>query len=300
MDKISTTSYLTDYILSDHTVADMTYWAATENVLLLAPSPQLINFLIARGWACTSWHLTDPTAITDWAVMQKGQWHPNRVLQDLLEDFNTSYNEGRTLNDQRYDEILSLWAALQDKTEDELNSIEDDEDSFEALVTAIFTSISSDFTSYETDSDNRFDSWGNSLREIVDDDADALLASKEANMRARGLYNTTLWDAIEVGIERERTDADVNVEDKILLRQQELDDRLYTAQTQMRDRLVAARSRLMNLLHDQATARTSLRNRVVEAINAFAERRTDEYPSFLEPMNAALNIAVSQNSQGWT
>lgn len=309
MDKIDINSYLSDYSKSSHTADTVDNWWTTDYLMLRAPSPQLINFLFVHGWRLASpleinisgavLSLSDPTTINDYAVMKTQQLKATTILQDLVDDFTELYNEGIEINDDRYDEILSLWAACQDKTEDELNSLENDEDSFESLVEGIFTNISSDFTSYETDSNNRFDDWGDSLREIVDDDADALLSSKEANLRARGLYNSTLWDAVETGIERERTDADINAEDKILVRQQELDDRLYQFRTQMRDRLIEARTRLMRTLHKQANTRIALRNKVVEAITAFAERREDDYPSFIEPMNAALEIAVSQTSQGW-
>ena len=300
MDKIDVGSYF-DYTISDHTAATVSNWSVTEIIHLPAPSPQLVNFLKTKGWTHTAWYLTDPTAITDYAYMQKEQFDPELVLQALVDEFNTLYNEGRTLNDDRFDDIMAVWTSCLDKTEDELNDMEDDEDIYESSIEAfVNNAIQSDYTTHAVDVDGFLDDWGDSERSRIDDAFDAKEDELQQSMVDRGIYNTTTWDSISAGLTREESDADTELEDKITQRQLELKEKTYDDLVDMRKRFMDANHRLMNELHGQREKRIALHNKVIEALNAFAERRTDEYPSFVEPMNAALSIAVGQRSQGWT
>jgi hypothetical protein len=46
-----------------------------------------------------------------------------RVLRDMITSFTNAYNEGRTVNNERYDELVALYALMLGHTEDELNTI---------------------------------------------------------------------------------------------------------------------------------------------------------------------------------
>ena len=299
MDKIDISTYF-DYTIEDHTLVDQTTWCVNELILLIAPSPQLINFLTSKGWHPSSYVLTDPTAITDYCWMQKSQYHDYAVIGAMLEEFNTLYNEGRELNNDRFDDLVAVWTSTLDKTEDGLNSIEDDEDTFEALVEAVIGNLATEYTTHETDVSGDLDDWGDSERNRIDDAFDAKEDELQQSMVDRGIYNTTTWDSISAGLTREESDADTELEDKITQRQLELSERLYDKQVDIRMKFLEARHRLIDVLHKQGSARIEMRNRVIEAINGLVERRTDEYPSFLEPVNAALSVAVGQRSQGWS
>jgi len=298
MDKIDLSSYF-DYTLTDHAATTVSDWWVVQYLLLLSPSPQLINWLTTMGWYPITYSLTDPTAITDYAYMYRGGVSLMRILQEQITEFTNSYNEGRELNNDRFDDIIATWAALQDKTEDELNLLETDEDTFEALVEAVISNLSTEYTTHETAMDTDLTNWSTDQRDRIGDQFDNLLTAKAAEMRRRGIYNTTSWDAVEAGIERERADALTKLEGEIELKLNALEDRLYALQVDIRMKFLEARSKLMNQLHTQGNMRTELRNKIVGALAAFAERREDEYPSFLEPMNAALSVAISQSSNGW-
>lgn len=299
MDKIPISDYLGDYTISDKTPVTISNYAVTEYIYLISPSPQLINWLIARGWGAVSWTLTDPSAITDFAYMQKSQLDERRVLQGLVDEFTDSYNEGRTLNDTRYDEILSLLAVALDKTEDGLVSLETDEDTYESLVEAVISALASEYTTHKTAVEDSLDDWGDAQRTRIDNKfADDKSAIREV-MIDTGWYNTSNLTTAYSGSTREEAVADNENEDIIKQRILELDERLYAKQVDIRMKFLEARNRLITLLHSQADSRIQLRNRVIEAVSGFAERRNDEYPSFLEPLNATLNVSLSQKSQGW-
>ena len=299
MDKIIVGDYLKDYTISDKTPVTISNYAVTEYLYMNSPSPQLINWFIARGWGVVSWFLTDPSAITDYAYMQKGQFDERRVLQALVDEFTSMFNEGRTINDTRYEEILAILAAVMDKTGDGLNLLETDETTFVSLVEGVISVLLAEYTAHNTDISGYLNSWGDAQRDRVDDKYDEEKAKEQDSIVDRGFYNSTVLSAANLGVEARRDAADLELEDRILERTLENDRYLYGAQVDIRMKFLEARNRLINLKHTQGTGRIDLRNKVIDGIAGFAERRTDEYPSFLEPLNATLNVALSQKTQGW-
>jgi len=300
MDKIDISSYLTDYTITDKVPSTVLDFLVVEYVYMIAPSPQLFNWFMAHGWGASTYSFSDPSVITDYAIMQRVQFNETAVFQKMVTEFTNAYNEGRTLNDQRYDEILAVYTAMLDKTEDAMNLLETDEDTFESLVNAVISNLSTEYTTHDTEISGDLDDWGDSQRTRIETQFDNLLASKQSEMISRGLVSTTSWDAIEVGIERERADALTVLEDKIVEAQLNLDKYLYQAQVDIRMKFLDARSRLMDMLHKQGSVRNEIRNTIVNALSGFAERRTDEYPNFLDPLNSIANVAVSQKSGAWS
>ena len=65
MDNIDIDDYLANYTISDETPLTVSNYFVTEYLVLISPSPQLLNWLTSRGWGVVSYTLTDPAAITD-------------------------------------------------------------------------------------------------------------------------------------------------------------------------------------------------------------------------------------------
>jgi len=284
MDKIAIGDHLSDFTLSVEPILLASDWYSTYEFAMNDPSEATMNWLRAEGWAITTTYvyydgLGNPHISI---AYRRRAINPELVLNDLIESYTNSYNESRSINDQRYDDIISLYTATLDETEDELISLISDENNFETLVTAIITALPGEQSSHATDVDGFLDDWGDSERERINDQFDNLISSKQSEMIARGLYNSTTWDAVETGIERERADALTNLEDQITQRQLELKQTTYAQQVQVRSQVLAARDRLMTILHSQGLSRTQLRDRVVEAIANFAERRNDTAPSLAD------------------
>jgi len=300
MDKIDINSYLSDYTIDDETAATVSNYSVTEYLYIFSPSPQLLNWYVSRGWIAVSWSLTDPSAITDYAYIQKNQFDEERVLQVLVDRFTSAYNEGRTLNDTRYDEILALLAAIMDKTEDELNSIEDDEDTFESAVDSIISNLIYEQSTHSDDVDGHLDDWGDAADTKIDNDFTAVDSRVQQTMIDTGWYNTSNWTTAQAGIAREKSEANTIQNDLKTQRQLELKKYQYETQENIRMKFIEARNRLINIQHTQGSLRTEIRNRIGDIIAKFAESRTDDYPSFLEPLNAMYNVAISQRSQGWS
>lgn len=285
----------TDIVVSD-IVSQVANWYVSQNTS--TSNADQLPWLLSQGWLVDS--ETDSTetitvdgvstdiTTTTWKLTRQAL-KPEAAIKDLASDFIEAYNEGRTLNDDRYDDIVTLYSALIDKTEDELDDIEDDDSIYKDLVDVIIDGMDADYTAHETTVDGLFNDYGTAQRAEVDRKFDAKSSAQEADLIRRGLRNTTTWNAVDAGIERERAIADNELEDSILERKQKHEDRLYTLRVDLDKGILAARDRLQSQIQDQDVQRLDMRNRIMQALMNFMERRTDSYPDL-----GALNQLVTQ------
>jgi len=296
MEKIYPGSLLTDVDPTDISSPNIGQWYKDESIEIWDPEATTIQWMRAQGWVGSTVRL-EITELESGELRYSRVWgftrrsiDSEKVLDDLVDEFVQAYNEGRSANDQRYDDIVLLYSASLDRTEDEFNDLEADETTYKDLVTTIVNTLASSFNTHDTDVNDTFDDYGDSETERINDQYDNLLASKEVDMRTRGLYNTTVWDAIETGIERERSDALTALNDKLKEREWTLKDRLYTLSLEVDKTIIDARGRIFDQIHRQDLSRTDIRNKVVDALARFAERRTDSYPGIGELNNLANSV----------
>jgi len=274
MDKINPAAYITDTDPAIEAVANTSDWYEWQ-YLNISDGSQ-IPWLLAQGWRIYRVVSSGGTAY-EWGLKRR-VLRPERALADLVSSFTSAYNEGRSLNDQRYDEIVALYSVMLDKTEDSLNSLETDDTSYDTLVESIITELREDNEDFNDDIDGIFDDFGDSERTRIETQFDNQLAAARASAIDRGVYNTTVWDSISAGIERERAVANTDLEDKLLERQLAVKDRAYTLKADLLAKILAARDRLRQQIHNLDLQRVGLRNQVLSAMLNFMERRTDGYP----------------------
>jgi len=296
MDKINPSAYITDVDPVDEAVMDSSNWYEWQT-MEMEDSAQL-PWLFSQGWtvsATTTTYDVDTGrhTVIKW-FLRRRVLKPELALQDLITSFTNAYNTGRTLNDQRYDEIVALFTVVLDKTEDTMISLEADETVYDGLVETIIAALGTDFDAHNTSVSGALDDFGDSERNRIDTLFDAKIASAKSSLIQRGMYNTTVWNSVEAGIERERAVADLAVEDLISEKQIRNEDRLYQLKTDMRAKVLAARDRLRTSLHELSTKRLGLRNQVITAMMNFMERREDGYPD----ISSIGNLTTSLGSSG--
>ena len=136
------------------------------------------------------------------------------------------------------------------------------------------------------------DDYGDARREAINNRFDAQVSEAQQSLIDRGIFNSTVWDPVEAGIERERTFALNEVEERISDRSLNLEHKLYEEQKDVRSRILAARERLFSALQSASESRLTQRNTLVDALARFMERRTDSYPD----LTAVGNLAASLGS----
>lgn len=281
MSKINPLLYITDTDPINLSARSASSWYETEYTT--TEDRESLRWMQAQGWQVES---TERIVRDDGLVRESWtKWYlkrrtmkGERVLNALIQDFTSAYNEGRQLNDQRYDDIVALYTALSSTTQDEIVDLKADEDSYIALSEQIIGSLDDDFGDHEDDISGDLDEYGVSQRERINRSFDARVSEARSGLVSRGMYNTTIWTVTQAGIEREREVALNDLEDRLLAQRTGLKERLYGKKGDMRLQVLSARDRLFSGQHSNGIQREELRNRVITALNNFMERRNDGYP----------------------
>lgn len=286
---------LTTYSYPSLSAPSVSGWYENQTHTVSSLGPDQMAWLYAQGWRNSS--VTYDAYGNASGTLTRTQIKPNVVLDDLVADYVDAYNDGREMNEQRYHDLMVMYLAVKGQTESELITLATDDDTFNGLIEDILTNISSDYTTASDDMENSLDAYGDSQRTAIATRFAARVAAARDNLVSKGMYNSTTWTVIEAGIDREEAVALAAVNDSIYEKQLSLKDRLYTLKTSMRDRILAARDRLNAVMNNNQTARTTIRNGVVQAMLNFVERRTDSYPDISSIGNIAAQLgAGSPNS----
>jgi len=313
MNIINASSYIHGSTPISQAVIDASGWYATESMTLSNADPAQVPWLMAQGWAgvVTTTEVTrkvlTPLAPVWGEMVGTGVFVCNGTLtrrilkaelalKALVASFTAAYNEGRELNDTRYDEIVTLYAVMIDQAQMEITSLEAADSTYDGLVQIIITAIGTDYDAYAADVTGALATYGAGSILQINTRFDNELAKARTGLVNRGMYNTTIWNSISAGIERERTLALSDFNDKIIKLQVEEKHRLHQVRVGMRQNVLAARDRLRTQFHDSRLRRLDLRDQVLTALNNFMERRTDSYPDLGSLATLAGNLGAGAST----
>lgn len=229
----------------------------------------------------------------------------DRVAQHMINQLVSTYNEGRSINTQRYDELCRLYASLVVSTDNavaNINAAPITPASFAGLVTNIVSKMRS-IPLPEADSlsdaamkiDDRMEEWLDGRRAEINRQFDARLEQAKSQMVTNGTYNSVVWPSVASGIERDRQYALNDLNGSIADFESNLAGvkaRLFDAKVSLfeaqqkretgimdvRVRLQEAAARVANEIIDNKVNLINMRNNVAQAMYAFMERRDDDYP----------------------
>lgn len=261
------------------------------------PGAARLALLEAQGWAVVSKTKDDEDNIT--YKFKRRVLDVEKVVKEIVEEYVSAFNKGLEDNNSRYDDIVTCWATTLDKTEDEINENEDDDEAYEIYVNSVIALLGSDYTDYETQVDGIYDSYGESLDDDTEQKFDALSAQALDGLVDSGFYNAVTWAAVSAGIEEARQrqinrDTDAKSDKKF-----EVQNRLHDMTVRLRTNLMSAKERLASQLNNHRANRVTIRNRVIEMINNFVERRKDAYPNLGDITNIATKLGAG-NPGGFT
>lgn len=254
------------------------HFSSTELPWLLAQGWEIIDKERQLMYESTSTYTT-MTTYGYYYKLQRRVIKPETVLDDLVVSYTDAYNEGRQLNDQRYDDALVLYMAGLDSTEDTFNSLENSDDTFEADIEGVVAHMISDCVLYWSEIEGLFDDYGDTLITQIANSFKAKLADLRQDLVNRGVYNSTTWTSVAAGIERDRVMAITDAQEQILDKQMSVEDKKYAAVSELRNRILEAKLRLKDNLRSGVETQVKIRNQMLEALLGFVERRTDGYPS---------------------
>jgi len=259
---------------------------------------EALPWMLAQGWEVLSTYESGSsaaTAVTKYNLRRTTIQNWN-VLQELLQDFTESYNEGRDANDKRYEDVVRIWTEMLDKSQTHLTEAKTELDNRVTVYLATLDELETDYKAQFSEIQSDLTGLTASLnadRTRVNEAFDAQQSQSDQSLVDRGLYSSALTSGINAGIEERRQVALTEVSEReqrlladITLRKNEI----YLASLRMRVGIIDSQMGLTNRQQDFLAYQLNERNRILTGLFGFVERRTDSYPDLgsLAQLTASL------------
>ena len=214
------------------------------------------------------------------------------VMKDMVEDLTKAYNEGRKINDDRYDELVSLYSIMLGRSEDEANGFIVSTADFAPLTTYVLQTMKKSVADFHAVADNLPDDVFKNRVKQINLKFDNQLSTAKVQLITAGLFNSTVWTTTASGIERDREMA-LNdlIETKI-----DVYVKVSNAAGEMGQRFVDAAAKMQQMAHDRLIKPSELRNNVFKWMLEFMERRKDEFPALDTIVGTAKSLGYSETT----
>ncbi len=272
-------------------------WYKTE--YMSTSDPNIIGWLTAQGWkvydtsSSSITYTGEAPIVYRYYYLKRTSIDSARALVTLTADYIAAYNEGREINDQRYDYAISLYKQLITSLETEFTALETDDAVNETKLQDIIDDFDSDFTAFEVKvraslssmltleentiadfdadeialvnaflsaettattallaiTDGIIDDYEASQKAEINARFDAELAKVSNSLTTKGLYNTTIVNSTNAGIERERSRALLAVDDALAKQKIALQEQLATYQSGSRSRMSSFQTQIKELVY---------------------------------------------------
>lgn len=217
------------------------------------------------------------------------------VLKDMISSFTKAYNEGRQINDERYDELVALYAIMLSRTEDEANafgglSTED----FKPLADAVVAACKDALEKYGAAADDIPADWMQSRIDEINRKFDALVAQAKSEMVSKGTYNSTVWPTTVSGIERDRQIALNGLKDDMVTLKVDVLGKIAAMKADIGHKLLDCEIRIIEAQQKMLLGPTEIRNTVFKWMLDFMERRDDDYPGLEQLATIASQLGYAE------
>ena len=217
------------------------------------------------------------------------------VLKDMIASFTKAYNEGRQINDERYDELVALYALMLSRTEDEANAFAGlSVDDFKPLAKMVTDAVKDALEKYGASVENLPEDWLQSRRDEVNRKFDALLAEAKSKMVSEGTYNSTVWPTTVSGIERDRQFALNDLKDDMVTLRVDVMGKIAAMTADVGAKLMDCEIRIIEAQQKMLLGPTEIRNTVFKWMLDFMERREDDYPGLEQLATIASQLGYAE------
>lgn len=228
--------------------------------------------------------------------LKRRKMQSEAVLQDMITSFTKAYNEGREINNARYDELVSLYALMLSRTEDEANGFGFSADDFKPLVQMVIGAVRDALEKYGKSVGDIPDDWLKQRVKDINDKFDALVGEAKTVMVGNGTYNSTVWPTTLAGIERRRADALNALKDDMVTLKVETYGKIATLTADVGNKLMDCATRIIEAQQKLLLGPTEVRNTVFKWMLDFMERRDDEYPGLEQLVTVADRLGYGDGA----
>ena len=236
-------------------------------------------------------------------LLQRRRMDAEKVLKDMVGSFTDAYNEGREMNNERYDELVACYLLMLQQTQEKTDAFADlDTSTFQPLADMVVDSVQRALREYKATVGDLPADWLSSRTTEINDRFNALLAEAMQKMVDAGTYNSTVWPTTAAGIERDRQKALDDLKDEMVTLKVDVYGRIATMTADVGQKLLDCGIRIVEARQKMLLGPQELYNTVVKWMLDFMERREDDYPSLDSLVTVAerLGYADGASSSGTT
>lgn len=233
--------------------------------------------------------------------LTRRRMQPEKVLQDMVTSFTNEYNSGRKIDNDRFNEIVSLYGLLLKSNETEgsrilSGAINATDPLF--FIDKLYSSIWTDMdlahgSAIHAASDAEVDSVSDVNRQF-----DALISQAKAQMITNGTYNGTVWPSVAAGIERQRAAAIVKARSEARQIGVNALASVGSAKASAASALLAAQNAISESLDKRRVTVIEMRNSVLKWMLDFIGNREEVYPELEEISACAERLGFSVGAAG--
>jgi len=230
--------------------------------------------------------------------LQRRRIQAEQVLQDMVQSFTDAYNEGRQVNSDRYDEIVSLYALMLARTESEANNVFSalSPEDFKPLAEMVVNAVREALENYRNALGDLPEDWMASRIQEINDKYDALLSEAQAKMITAGTYNSTVWPTTASGIERDRQKALNDLKDELVTLKVDVYGKIASITADIGKQLLDCEIRIIEAMNKMLLTPTELRNTVFKWMLDFMERRDDDHPSLESLVTVSEKLGYAEGA----
>lgn len=214
--------------------------------------------------------------------MERNKFSRLDAMQILLNTMVDTFNEGRSLNSTRYNDLLTNLQSLLSNNQADVTSFLNTEvtnsSGYVTLMLSTKDQLATDYTSHAATATAFLTGLGVTELARINEEYDDKEASINQQVLDKGLYSSLIPTQVAVQIARERSERITDLNDKLNREKWENQHRLYEQQFRMRvqgmQTLLSTGQWKADLLKYQLDTRSNL----ALALFGIVERREDDYP----------------------
>jgi len=283
----------------------MNGWYVTQTISGVTEESK--PMMLSAGWEPVSTR-TDKT-VWPWVVtytMRRTSLLNQNVLHELLTDFTNSFNEGRAANHKRFEDVVTSYKEMLDKTQVQLAAMEEHLDDAISIHVTTLDELDADYDELFEQIKTEIDGLALTLdadRLRVNDNFDGQISAAQQDLINRGLYTSGGWPTIQAGIEdrRETQLTEISQREQQLVADLALrKNEIYLRAFQMRNNIINSKMALTDRKQQFLRYELSERNNVLVGMYGFVERRNDGYPDLNAMAQLTASIAESGASSWYS
>lgn len=203
---------------------------------------------------------------------------PELVLQSMLDNFTDAYNKGKANDDERYEQVISLYATTLAKTEAEMERLIDDGLDLENLFNLISTRLNASIAEAKKSAKQVGDAGLAAALDEIKRKFDAELSRAKSELISAGMFNGSVWISVSAGIERNRQVAIIAARSEMAKSGVDANLAVVSAETSAYNTLAEIRKATVDLLDKRRISATEMRNNVVKIFAEIIASKKEDAP----------------------